>query len=55
MTVKYILCYKCECFFFGLAVISGAFCYDIILDDRLNDWKPTNVSTITSCLTDCIG
>ncbi|XP_074957717.1 large ribosomal subunit protein mL39 isoform X2 [Phalacrocorax aristotelis] len=23
-------------------VISGAFCYDVILDDRLNDWKPTN-------------
>uniref|UniRef100_G1NNT5 Large ribosomal subunit protein mL39 n=1 Tax=Meleagris gallopavo TaxID=9103 RepID=G1NNT5_MELGA len=22
-------------------VISGAFCYDIILDNRLNDWKPT--------------
>ncbi|KAM6314221.1 large ribosomal subunit protein mL39 [Podargus strigoides] len=25
-------------------VISGAFCYDIILDSRLNDWKPTNDS-----------
>ncbi|KAM6383748.1 large ribosomal subunit protein mL39 isoform 2-T2 [Alca torda] len=23
-------------------VISGAFCYDVILDNRLNDWKPTN-------------
>nr|XP_009931668.1 PREDICTED: 39S ribosomal protein L39, mitochondrial [Opisthocomus hoazin] len=23
-------------------VISGAFCYDVILDGRLNDWKPTN-------------
>ncbi|XP_064921666.1 large ribosomal subunit protein mL39 isoform X2 [Columba livia] len=23
-------------------VISGAFCYDLILDNRLNDWKPTN-------------
>ncbi|XP_042666906.1 39S ribosomal protein L39, mitochondrial [Centrocercus urophasianus] len=22
-------------------VISGAFCYDVILDNRLNDWKPT--------------
>lgn len=32
----------------GIAVISGAFCYDVILDNRLNDWKPTNVSTITS-------
>lgn len=30
-------------------MISGAFCYDVILDDKLNDWKPTNVSTITSC------
>ncbi|XP_074758331.1 large ribosomal subunit protein mL39 isoform X5 [Athene noctua] len=25
-------------------VISGAFCYDVILDNRLNDWKPTNDS-----------
>uniref|UniRef100_A0A8B9S0K9 Mitochondrial ribosomal protein L39 n=1 Tax=Accipiter nisus TaxID=211598 RepID=A0A8B9S0K9_9AVES len=23
-------------------VISGAFCYDVILDNKLNDWKPTN-------------
>uniref|UniRef100_A0A8C4UVM5 Mitochondrial ribosomal protein L39 n=1 Tax=Falco tinnunculus TaxID=100819 RepID=A0A8C4UVM5_FALTI len=23
-------------------VISGAFCYDVVLDNRLNDWKPTN-------------
>ncbi|XP_010213059.1 PREDICTED: 39S ribosomal protein L39, mitochondrial [Tinamus guttatus] len=23
-------------------VISGAFCYDVTLDSRLNDWKPTN-------------
>ncbi|XP_074669953.1 large ribosomal subunit protein mL39 [Strix aluco] len=23
-------------------VISGAFCYDVILDNRLNDWTPTN-------------
>lgn len=37
-------------FLFGIAVISGAFCYDVILDNRLHDWKPTNVSTITSCL-----
>ncbi|KAL8190627.1 UNVERIFIED_CONTAM: 54S ribosomal protein L39, mitochondrial [Gekko kuhli] len=22
-------------------VLSGAFCYDVILDNRLNDWKPT--------------
>uniref|UniRef100_A0A8D0FJZ6 Large ribosomal subunit protein mL39 n=2 Tax=Strix occidentalis caurina TaxID=311401 RepID=A0A8D0FJZ6_STROC len=34
-------------------VISGAFCYDVILDNRLNDWTPTNVSTITSCLESC--
>ncbi|XP_051635727.1 39S ribosomal protein L39, mitochondrial [Manacus candei] len=23
-------------------VISGAFCYDVLLDNRLNEWKPTN-------------
>ncbi|XP_041270728.1 39S ribosomal protein L39, mitochondrial [Onychostruthus taczanowskii] len=23
-------------------VISGAFCYDVVLDSKLNDWKPTN-------------
>ncbi|XP_039912982.1 large ribosomal subunit protein mL39 isoform X2 [Hirundo rustica] len=23
-------------------VISGAFCYDVVLDNKLNDWKPTN-------------
>ncbi|XP_062982809.1 large ribosomal subunit protein mL39 [Elgaria multicarinata webbii] len=25
-------------------VISGAFCYDVILDNRLDDWKPTEES-----------
>jgi len=39
----------------GIAVISGAFCYDVILDGRLNDWKPTNVSTITSSSKSCIA
>ncbi|XP_077198564.1 large ribosomal subunit protein mL39 isoform X2 [Paroedura picta] len=24
-----------------VSVLSGAFCYDVILDNRLNDWKPT--------------
>lgn len=47
MTVKCILCYKHEYFYLwnGTAVISGAFCCDVILDNKLNDWKPTNVST----------
>lgn len=47
MIVKYILCYKHECFslWIGIAVISGAFCYDVVLDNKLNDWKPTKVST----------
>ncbi|XP_032909297.1 39S ribosomal protein L39, mitochondrial [Catharus ustulatus] len=30
-------------------VISGAFCYDVVLDNKLNDWKPTkdNFSSLT--------
>ncbi|XP_035171411.1 39S ribosomal protein L39, mitochondrial [Oxyura jamaicensis] len=30
-------------------VISGAFCYDVILDNRLNDWQPTkdNFNSLT--------
>lgn len=44
--MKCIFYYKCEYFLFEIAVISGAFCYDVILDSRLNDWKPTKVSAI---------
>lgn len=27
-------------------VTSGAFCYDVLLDNRLDEWKPTEVSTM---------
>lgn len=27
-------------------VIAGAFCYDVVLDKRLDEWVPTKVSTL---------
>ena len=28
----------------GFIVIAGAFCYDVVLDKRLDEWMPTKVS-----------
>lgn len=28
----------------GFTVIAGAFCYDVVLDKRLDEWMPTKVS-----------
>jgi len=56
MAMKCMLHYKHEYFLFEIAVISGAFCYDVILDNRLNDWKPAKVSAIICprCFVACI-
>lgn len=34
----------------GFIVICGAFCYDVVLDERLDEWMPTKVSTVFGIL-----
>lgn len=34
----------------GFTVICGAFCYDVVLDKRLDEWMPTKVSIVFGIL-----
>lgn len=34
----------------GFTVITGAFCYDVVLDKRLDEWMPTKVSLVFGVL-----